>query len=447
MVDSRRLPSGRLSRLSKIAALGARAGVSLITKGGTDAAVERAADVLGSMRGLAAKAGQIASYVDGMVPESRQPAFEAALAKLRSSAASSPFRDVRDLIESELGAPIEELFTSFEETPFASASIGQVHAATLASGEKVAVKVQHHGIAAAVESDLASAAMLEPLAGFATGGKVSSKHVLDEMKKRLREELDYALEAERQIAFQALHEGDASIRVPTVVASRSSKRVLTSEFVAGRSLEDLAAESESDRRAFAETLWRFVFKGNLVGGMFNADPHPGNYLFHEAGVVTFLDFGCVEVLPTERVERARRLHAAALRRDEDAFAACVRDLLELKGGTWEKLAVHFSRSCFEPLFASPFKITRGFAASLVTEFKSMAKQVKSLPKGEVIAIPKGMVFMNRLQFGFYSVLARLDVEVDYAAVESTFLREAELLADEPSSVDPSTASTESPSSS
>jgi predicted unusual protein kinase regulating ubiquinone biosynthesis (AarF/ABC1/UbiB family) len=170
-----------------------------------------------------------------------------------------------------------------------------------------------------------------------------------------------------------------------------------------------------------------VFKGNLVGGMFNADPHPGNYLFHdEPGVVTFLDFGCVEPLPKERVQRARNLHLAAIRRDEGAFADSVRQLLELKGGTWEKLAIDYSRRCFEPLFGSPFVITRPYAASLVTRLKEMGKQVRHLPKGEVVPVPKGMVFMNRLQFGFYSVLARLGVEVDYAGVEMRFLREAGL---------------------
>jgi predicted unusual protein kinase regulating ubiquinone biosynthesis (AarF/ABC1/UbiB family) len=427
MDDSQRLPTGRLSRFTKIAALGARTGVGLLAQRGSDAAAHRAAEVLGSMRGLAAKVGQIASYVDGLVPEHRQGALEAALGKLRSSAATSPFSDVRSVIEEDLRAPLDKLFVSFDETPFASASIGQVHAATLESGAKVAVKVQHHGIAAAVESDLASASMLEPLAGLATGGKVGSKHVLEEMKKRLREELDYELEAERQRSFKKLHAGDHTIRVPEVFAERSSRRVLTSELVRGRTLDDVAASADTDKRAFAETLWRFVFKGNLVGGMFNADPHPGNYLFHdEPGVVTFLDFGCVEPLPKERVQRARNLHLAAIRRDEGAFADSVRQLLELKGGTWEKLAIDYSRRCFEPLFGSPFVITRPYAASLVTRLKEMGKQVRHLPKGEVVPVPKGMVFMNRLQFGFYSVLARLGVEVDYAGVEMRFLREAGL---------------------
>ncbi len=425
MNDSRRLPQGRLARLTKMAALGARAGASLLVDRGAGGAAERAADVLGNMRGLAAKVGQIASYVDGLVPEANRDAFEGALTRLRSQTASSPFSDVRRVIEDDLGGPLDRLFDSFDEQPFASASIGQVHRATLGAVQ-VAVKVQHHGIVAAVESDLASASMLEPLANLAGGGRVSSKEVLAEMRARLREELDYALEAERQMAFRSLHDGDPKIRVPAVFHHRSGPRVLTSELVSGATLEDIGKAPEDERRAWAETLWRFVFKGNLVGGMFNADPHPGNYVFHEPGIVTFLDFGCVEPLPPGRREKALGLHRAAIRGDETDFARHAALLLETRGGRWEELAVDYSRRCFEPLFASPFRITRPFAASLVTRLKEIGKEVRKLPKTEHVPVPKGMVFMNRLQFGFYSVLARLDVEVDYREVERRFLAEAGL---------------------
>jgi predicted unusual protein kinase regulating ubiquinone biosynthesis (AarF/ABC1/UbiB family) len=247
------------------------------------------------------------------------------------------------------------------------------------------------------------------------------------MAKRLREELDYVLEAERQEHFRVVHAHDEKIRIPAVVKERSSARVLTSHLAHGATLDGVASRSEAERRAFAETLWRFVFKGNLVGRMFNADPHPGNYLFGEDGVVTFLDFGCVEPIVGARWENAVGLHKAALARDEAGFAHFAKRLLHTEGGEWEKLAVAFSRACFEPIFSSPFHVTRPYAASLVGRMKEMARAVRKLPKGERVPVPRGMVFMNRLQFGFYSVLARLDVETDYAAVEQRFMREADLL--------------------
>ncbi len=427
MSDGRKVPQGRLSRLSKFASFGAKAGLRLLSNRGGAPLAEETANVLGSMRGLAAKVGQIASYVDGLVPEGNREAFESALTRLRANALSSPFTDVRGVIEEELGAPLDRLFADFAEEPFASASIGQVHRATLEDGRAVAVKVQHPGIQRAVESDLKNASVLEPLAAFAGGRKVNAKQVFEELSQRLREELDYELEADRQEHFARLHGADPKIYVPAVVRERSARRVLTSSLAHGRTLEELATASEGERRDAAETLWRFVFKGNLVGAMFNADPHPGNYLFGEDGVITFLDFGCCEPIPEDRLEKARGLHRSAVLGDEAGFVGYAAQILQTRPGAWQDLAVGYSRRCFEPLFASPFRITRPFAASLVEGLKSIGKQVRSLPKDEHVPVPRGMVFMNRLQFGFYSVLARLDVEVDYREVERAFLAEAGLM--------------------
>ena len=154
--------------------------------------------------------------------------------------------------------------------------------------------------------------------------------------------------------------------------------------------------------------------------MFNADPHPGNYLFQADGRIAFLDFGCVQPIHGGRLGPARALHRAAVDRDEQAFAQQVRVIMETRGGLYEELAIAYSRRCFEPLFSSPYRITREFVRQLVAEIGEM-KQVMFKKGGNFVPLPDGMVFMNRLQFGFYSVLARLDVEVDYAAVERAFM--------------------------
>jgi hypothetical protein len=160
--------------------------------------------------------------------------------------------------------------------------------------------------------------------------------------------------------------------------------------------------------------------------MFNADPHPGNYLFKPDGSVTFLDFGCIQPIEGDRLEAARELHRAALARDEPAFRRAAAVILESKGGSYEAAATAYSRRCFEPVFASPFRISPEFATSLVHEIKSVKEQLWAKDKS-FVPLPSGMLFMNRLQFGFYSVLARLDVSVDYADVERRFLSEAGLL--------------------
>lgn len=426
MTDEKPIPEGRLGRLVRIAGLGMRTGASLVVTKNGSAAAKDAGEVLGSMRGLAAKLGQMVSYIDGLVPEEHQGAYEASLRALCADAPRSSTAEIRRTVEEELKAPIAELFTEWSDEPFASASIGQVHRARLPDGRDVAVKVQHPGVRAAVEHDLENAGIFEQLVASVGGRKLDSKGMLEELKKRFREELDYTLEAERQWQFSTLHQRDRTIRVPWVIDERSTKRVLTAEFVSGAPLEQAAAEPEEIRKAYAETLWRFVFKGTLVGGKFNADPHPGNYLFHPDGRVTFLDFGCVQSITGPRLDHARGMHLAALRGDERAFETHAARLLETRGGRHEQMALGFARRYFEPLFASPYRITRAYIASLTREARAILREGRAMKPGEFTPLPAGLLFMNRMQFGFYSILARLDVEMDYAAIERDFLREAGL---------------------
>jgi predicted unusual protein kinase regulating ubiquinone biosynthesis (AarF/ABC1/UbiB family) len=417
---TRKVPEGRVGRFVRLAGLGARTSASLLFSKTGENAAEHAAEVLGTLRGIAAKVGQMASYVDGIVPEAQREAYELALRKLRDQAPTSTSAEIRAVVEHELGAGISELFAEWQDDPIASASIGQVHRARLRDGRVVAVKVQHPGIAKAVESDLENAGMLESMIGTLVGKGINSRGLLNEVKTRFREELDYGLEARRQAEFGQLFRGDPQIFVPQVIGDRSSTRVLTSEFVAGVGLDEAATYGEAERRAYAEALWRFVFKGNLVGSMFNADPHPGNYVFQADGRIAFLDFGCVQPIHGGRLGPARALHRAAVARDEQAFAQQVRVIMETRGGLYEDMAIAYSRRCFEPLFSSPYRVTREFVRKLVLEIGDM-KRVMFTKGGNFVPLPEGMVFMNRLQFGFYSVLARLDVEVDYAAVERAFM--------------------------
>ncbi|HEY8942758.1 MAG TPA: AarF/ABC1/UbiB kinase family protein, partial [Polyangiaceae bacterium] len=403
-----------------------RTSASLVLSRDGSHAARAAAEVLADMRGLAAKIGQMASYVDGFVPEGHREAYERGLARLRSAAATSPPESIRRLVEQELGAPLDRLFGEWEDAPFASASIGQVHRARLPSGERVAVKVQHPGIDKAVESDLENASMLEGLVELVGPRELDARTLFEDVRARFREELDYGLEAARQTQFAELHRGHPYIVIPRVVPDRSSRRVLTSELMSGVSLEEAARLEETERRRYAEVLWEFVFKGTLVFGLFNADPHPGNYLFQPGGRVVFLDFGCVQLIETDKQVRARAMHSAATRRDEAAFAECAKALLGTRGGSYEKAVIPYVRRCFEPLFGSPFRVTSAYVAEVVGATRELKRHVFAKDKS-FVPLGRGMVFMNRLQFGFYSVLARLDTAADYAGVERRFLTEAGFL--------------------
>jgi len=419
----RRVPESRLGRFARLAAMGVRTGASMLVERGGGSAAEHAAEVLGHLRGLAAKVGQMASYVDGLVPEQQAPAFERALESLRAQAPRSSREAIRAAVEEDLGAPIDTRFAEWEDAPIASASIGQVHRARLHDGREVAVKVQHPGIARAVESDLANASLLESFVGALGGKRFDTRAMLEVMRARFREELDYAHEAESLRAFGRLHAGDPTVRVPALVDECCGARVLTTELARGASFEQACAAPEDERRAWAQTMWRFVFKGTLVGGLLNADPHPGNYVFQEGGRVTFLDFGCIQSF-AERRPFALRIHRAALARDEGEFARGVAVMVASKPGPLEDLAIAYTRRCFEPLFGSPYRITKGYAASMVEGMREMAVLGRKLPMDQFFTMPPEMLFVNRLQFGFYSVLARLDVECDYASVESAFIPQA-----------------------
>jgi predicted unusual protein kinase regulating ubiquinone biosynthesis (AarF/ABC1/UbiB family) len=362
----------------------------------------------------------MASYVDGFVPEAQRELYQRALSGLQAQAPRSSPDDARALVEAELGSRLHVLFRSWEPEPFASASIGQVHRAELFDGRVVAVKVQHVGIEEAVESDLSNIGLMEGLVSGLGPKSLNARAIYEVVRARFREELDYRLEAQNLAFFADLHRGDRQIHIPAVVASHSSRRVLTTELASGMTLDEAGACDEALRQTFAEVLWRFVFKGNLVGGRFNADPHPGNYIFRADGTISFLDFGCVQVLDPHHVTYARLAHRAAIEHDEAAFRRHVALLLGTRGGSYEDKALGFSRHCFQPLFAAPFCIDRAFVTELAEWTHVLKKQMLAKDKS-FVQLPPNMVFLNRLQFGFYSVLARLNVTVDYAAVERQFL--------------------------
>lgn len=426
MGDVKSIPVGRLQRLARLARVGTRTGASLLFSKKSTGAAEQAAQVLGSMRGLAAKVGQMASYVDGFVPAAHQEAFSGALKNLQDATPESPPEAVREVLLRELGKPSEELFAEFNERPFASASIGQVHKARLHSGEQVAVKIQHPGVEEAIENDLRNAGIVKQLATTLAPDDFNADALFKEVAARFREELDYRLEASRQNRFSALFAEQPGVHIPRIYESLSGKRVLTSAFASGFSLDEAVKQDEPIRQLYAQVLWHFAFKSILVDGVFNADPHPGNYLFHEDGSVTFLDFGCVQELDDDVLGYSRATHLAALRHDEQDFACAVVQLGNTDGGAYEEAFQHYLHKCLEPVFRSPFRITRTFVTGLVQEIFDM-KKIALSRKGKMVAVPESTVLLNRLQFGFMSVVARLDVEVDYAHIERSFFEASGIL--------------------
>ena len=171
------MPKSRLGRLAKLARAGARTGATLLLSKDARQSALKTTEMLGQLRGVATKIGQMMSYVDGLIPPEHRDAFEQTMAKLQSAAPESNPAEIRALVEKELGAPISELFTDWDDKPVASASIGQVHKATLEDGRVVAVKVQHPGIVEAMDADLRNANVIEMILSLMGTAKFDSKRL------------------------------------------------------------------------------------------------------------------------------------------------------------------------------------------------------------------------------------------------------------------------------
>jgi predicted unusual protein kinase regulating ubiquinone biosynthesis (AarF/ABC1/UbiB family) len=420
MADARDVPKGKLARLGGLARVALRCGAALLGPADADKAAAHALEVLGNLRGLAAKVGQMASYVDGFVPEPHGEAFARALSSLQTGTPPSPFSAVRAVLEAELGVPVSEAFAELEVEPFASASIGQVHRARLPDGRAVAVKVQHPGVAESMDADLGSAGALARIGALLAPKGANVQEVMAELAARFREELDYRHEAGWQQAFAALHASDPRVHVPAVVDSHTRPRVLTTELVRALPFSELCTRSEAERRAAAELLWTAVFRPIVHGGVFNADPHPGNFLFHPDGRLTLLDFGCVQTLSPPYFQHAPSLHRAAIDGDERSFAEAARAVMGTEEGAYERALVAFMWQAYAPLRSARYHMRRDYVAEVVNATKDLSRHMLTRD-AHVTRLPEGLVLLNRLQFGFWSLLARLDVEASYAGAHRALL--------------------------
>ncbi len=426
-MDEKKVPTSRLGRFARLAALGTRTGAGKIasmlgSERAEPALAAAAAEALGTMRGLALKVGQMASYVDGMVPAEHKEAYEQAMKTLRAAAPTMSAAAAAAVVKAELGAAPEELFASWGATPFASASIGQVHRARTKDGADVAVKVQFDGIDRAVAADLDNASLFGSLLG-PLGSKFGVKAQMAEVRARFLEELDYRHEAARQAEFARCFAGHPRVRIPRVLGELSSRRVLTSEFARGIAFDEACGGSEPERRAWAETLWTFVFASLLQHGLFNADPHPGNYLFVDGGAVWFLDFGCTRALSADNLALVRECHRSASSGDVAGLCRAARAMFQMpEGGPAADLADAYVERCFEPIWHDgPYRIERDYAASLLQGLRDNAMAMLKGSSKDFKPLPPEWVFFNRLQLGFYSVLARLDVPVDYRRLDASLL--------------------------
>jgi predicted unusual protein kinase regulating ubiquinone biosynthesis (AarF/ABC1/UbiB family) len=273
--------------------------------------------VLGELKGGAMKFGQALSVFEAALPEEIAKPYRETLVKLQEAAPPLPARVVHKVLAKELGEHWRDNFAEFNDTPAASASIGQVHKGIWKDGREVAVKIQYPGAKEALISDLNQIQRFAKIFQLLLPG-VEMKPLLEELKARIIEEVDYRYEASAQSACFEAYKGDSDIAIPEVIMA--TDRVLVSQWLEGTPLSKVITDGTQDERNNAGIrLARFHFTAPMRAGLLHADPHPGNFRVLKDGRLGVLDFGACNRLPNGFPEPFKRLLRNALEGDAIAL--------------------------------------------------------------------------------------------------------------------------------
>jgi predicted unusual protein kinase regulating ubiquinone biosynthesis (AarF/ABC1/UbiB family) len=375
------------------------------------------AQELGQMKGALMKLGQMASYLD----EGLGQPMRDALAQLQSHAPPMSPDLAAEVITKELGDSPDRVFVEWDPNPIAAASIGQVHRALVVDPDlgierPVAVKVQYPGVDQAIAADLRNADLLGFVLRQGFSG-LDPTEMVEEIRERLTEELDYRQEAVNQQLFCDFYRGHPLIHIPEVLHRFSTSRVLTTELVNARPWSEQREQDQATRDHIGEVLFRFVFRSLYTMQAFNGDPHPGNYLFHPDGRITFLDFGLVKHFSnTEMNTFTQMVKAAAVDHDAARFRSILEGAGMLTPGApvdTEDVGHYFSKF-YEPVRTDTNIVwTPEYATSLVRHTFD-----RSSPISQYATVPKAFVFIQRINLGLYALLGELRSQGNYRQIAS-----------------------------
>jgi predicted unusual protein kinase regulating ubiquinone biosynthesis (AarF/ABC1/UbiB family) len=368
------------------------------------------ADTLGTMKGVLMKIGQLASYVDdGIAPPARR-----ILGRLQDSVPPMSPELAAGVIEAELGATPERIFKEWDPLPIAAASIGQVHRAITADGQAVAVKVQYPGIAETIAADLGNVALIRSLLKMAVPSQDVTA-LIEELRERISEELDYVREAENQRRFAAHFDGHPTARVPKIIDELSTARVLTSELAAGVRFGEMLHWSQEEKDLAAETIYRFTFRSLYELRAFNGDPHPGNYLFEPGGQVTFLDFGLVKhFTPGELDPLIQMIESLCLRDDPEGFRRAMEEADFLERGApipTEDVVAHMSLFYDSIRERGPRTMTSAYSSAVARRYMDFKSPLAAYAK-----IPRPYVIVQRINLGLFAILGEMHATADWRGI-------------------------------
>ena len=372
---------------------------------------EKLARRLAGMRGAAMKMGQMLSMESAdILPRE----FTDALATLRDSANRMPRSQVRGVLGREYGKGWEAQFEQFDYEPAAAASIGQVHRAVTRDGRELALKIQYPGVAKSISSDVDNMAMFLRAARILPI-EMDISGIVAEVKRQLKEEADYLIEAEHLRKYRRLVSGENHFLVPRVHDDLTTKRILAMDFVAGTPLESLgrAGVSQKERDRCGTLLQGLLFRELFEFRTMQTDPNFANYLYQaDAGRIVLLDFGSTAYFSKSFTERYARISRALIDGDEGATRRYAQEIGYLRPADSEQHAARVMkviRLACEPI------CHRGIydfgASDLIARARDAGIEMLFNSHGEFKAPPPETVFLHRKLVGSFLACARIQARV------------------------------------
>ncbi len=375
--------------------------------------------VLGQLKGGAMKFGQALSVFEAAFPEEVAAPYRAALTKLQEAAPPMATSTVHAVLAEQLGGGWRRRFETFDDTPAAAASIGQVHRAVWNDGRVVAVKVQYPGAGPALMADLNQLSRFARMFSILIPG-LDIKPLLAELKARVVEELDYGLEAQAQRDFAAAYAADPDILVPRVVAS--APKVVVSEWIDGTPLSQIIARGTRAQRDRAGILMSTLhFSAPSRARLMHADPHPGNFRLLADDRLGVIDFGAVARLPEGLPDLIGPLCRLSLRGDAEGVLSGLRrdGFVKPTVSVDAPGVLSYLRPMLEPIAAERFHFTREWMRHEAARLSDPRTEASKL--GRQLNLPPSYLLIHRVTIGSIGVLCQLDAEGPFRGVVERWL--------------------------
>ncbi len=423
--------SGRLTRYARVSAGvgGAAARIAGAKLFGRDVSDPRnAADLAGTLGGLKGPLMKVAQMM-ATIPDLLPPDYAAELQKLQAEAPPMGPAFVKRRMMVELGPDWESRFKSFERTPAAAASLGQVHKAVAHDGTPIACKLQYPDMKSAVEADLGQLGVILSLQRRFSP-EIDTTEIAKELGERLREELDYGREAKHAALFRMMLTGEGSVRVPETYPELSTDRLLTMGWLDGKRLLTFLSHDLADRNAIARALFTAWWKPFATHGVIHGDPHLGNYTVfeqearsaegatgkertHPAGI-NLLDFGCVRIFPPAFVAGVISLYHALRENDRAGIAAAYRNwgFRNIDEETVDTLTL-WARFIYGPLMDDRVRTIAGDVAPQAYGRREAWEVKQRLKPKKAITVPREFVFLERAAIGLGAVMLHLKAELNF----------------------------------